>query len=68
MSAELEWKPIKTAPKTLGPHLVWHSCWDHPDLCYNLGRGKWRHTYGQQVGIAPTYWMPLPKPPVGEPA
>jgi hypothetical protein len=59
----MEWKPLKTAPKALGPFLVWGPGWDRPCLCFNF-TGKWQHTSREAVAIPPTHWMPLPQPPL----
>ena len=77
----MEWQPIETADKFLGPYLLWNGDvfigyfetgkeWPSSIVHFN----KWTtgmETAGQyDCGFArikqPTHWMPLPDPPKAE--
>jgi hypothetical protein len=67
------WQPIATAPKPEEPgRIVWqrilayHESWQMPVvLKWSPQRPSphWTTDAGEVVNVAPTHWMPLPKPP-----
>lgn len=59
------WLPIDTAPTDTGTPLILLCTKPSPHICVGsfIG-GRWTPTYGD-LDLAPSHWMPLPKPPEG---
>ena len=70
--AEMQWKPIETAPKDGTWIMVSAGEWEPEAACWSesvwltgwyCGGGR-SDSYGPSFD--PTHWMPLPPPPAGE--
>ena len=63
------WRPIETAPRDEGKHVLLFGDGPAVEECAYVGyftniRGneEWKEIMGAHV-MRPTHWMPLPKPP-----
>jgi hypothetical protein len=61
------WRPIDTAPKDDGQHVLLHGYGDGFDDCTIVGwwckdRERWMPFDGY-ARVLPSHWMPLPEPP-----
>jgi len=57
------WLPVDTAPTDTGTPLILLCTRPSPHTCLgSFTGGRWTPSYGD-LDLAPTHWLPLPKPP-----